>query len=286
VSVGSLILTGAKSLSEGDAVIVRIPGGRRTGQGRPPFNNAPISPKDIMKSALSLSFILIALAVSVGAQTFIGGGVMLTRSSSFDPSPLATKDGGKTFKGVYVEGGYKFPLGLQARFLNEYSTDVALNSIFTSDTDRGKKPNGEFRFRPELRLRIGCEIGKVRPFIGGGVDYFRQRFTHEAMHAYGGHEYDEPAAGLNPFFVVGAELDKGHELSFSRLFADTTILNNSQLRGYRGGYSYTRHLFGRVHLRLAGEADYVTYRDSIGEYVATYDKHDAVIKFRGGLIFQ
>ena len=235
-----------------------------------------------MKVTLSI-LILMALAISAHAQTFIGGGLSVIRSSSYDPSPMRRNDGGKTYPGVYVEGGYQFPGGLQARFLGEYNSDVALRSIFTSDTPIGKKTGGEFRFRPELRLRPGCKESGFCLFLAGGADYYRQRMSQMS---HGEREYAEPAAGLNPFFTVGAEFGKAHEVSFSRLFTDKTALNDSQLHGYRGEYSYTRPLAGHLHFKVAGEVDYVIYRDSIGEYVASYEKRDAMVKIRVGFIIK
>src|SRR5262245_36924598 len=110
---------------------------------------------------------VIALVDLARAQTFVGGGASVTRSSSYDPSPLTTGDGGKTFPGGYVEGGYQFPLGLQARFLGEYSSDVQLRSIFVSDAPTGRIPKDEFRFRSELRLRPGCKDARFCLFVGG-----------------------------------------------------------------------------------------------------------------------
>lgn len=232
---------------------------------------------------LLLTCLLSLITLPAFAQTYVGGGFSVIRSTSYDPSPAQRKDGGKTYPGGYFEGGYQFPLGLQARFLGEYTSDVALRSIFTSDTYVGKKPTGEFRFRPELRLRPTCgDTPKFCLFLGGGVDYFRQRFKGEVKEQY---EYGDYAAGFNPSFTVGAEFGKNHEASFSRLFTDKTSLNNSQLHGYRAGYSYTRPAFGRFHFKLTGEADYLIFRDSIGDYYATYTKRDAVLKVRAGLLY-
>lgn len=230
-----------------------------------------------------LLFIFVALAaITAEAQTYIGGGASVTRSSSYDPTPMAGDRGGKTFSGVYIEGGYQFPLGLQARFLGEYRTDASLRSIFTSDAEVGKTASGEYRFRPELRLRPNCKEARYCLFIGGGVDYFKQRFTATGEQVRG----DSPATGLNPFFTVGAEFGESVEVNFRRLFADQSALNSSELRGYSAGAVYTRKLAGRFHLRIAGEADYVIYRDSIGYYVAGYEKRDAIFKGRFGFIFQ
>lgn len=231
-----------------------------------------------MKYAL-LALAIIALATSAGAQTFIGGGFSVNRSSSYDPSPTTRGDGGNVYAGGYVEGGYQFPVGLQARFLAEYNSDVALKSIFTSDAKRAEMPKAEFRLRPALKLRPGCGEAQFCLFFEGGADYYRQRIETAARHA-------ESAAGLNPFFAVGAEFGKAHEVAFLRLFTDKTALNNSQLHGYRASYSHTRPLSGRLHFKVAGEVDYGIYRDSAGYYVATYTKRDAIFKFRVGLIYR
>jgi hypothetical protein len=232
-----------------------------------------------------LTILVLLVTLPTAAQTYVGGGLNIIRSSSYDPSPLKTGDGGKVYVGGYAEGAYQFPLGLQARFLGEYNSDVALRSIFTSDTNVGKLPTAEFRFRPELRLRPTCGERIFCLFIGGGVDYYRQRFVETKKYSHED-EYDEPASGLNPFLTIGAEFGKNHEASFSRLFTDKTSLNNSQLHGYRAGYSYTKPITNHLHFKVAGEADYVIYRDSIGYYVATYTKRDAVFKGRVGLIFK
>lgn len=232
-----------------------------------------------MKRIFFFLFVLLAPAISAGAQTFIGGGVSVNRSSSYDPSPAKRGDGGQVYAGGYVEGGYQFPAALQARFLAEYSSDVALRSIFTSDAPTGRMPKGEFRFRPEVRLRPGCKEAKFCLFLAGGADYFRQRFDGAAGRY-------APAAGLNPTFTVGAEFGEYNEVGFTRLFTDKTSLNRSELHGYRLGYSHVRPLYRRLRFKLAGEVDYVIYRDSIGPYVATYTKRDAVFKVRFGFTFE
>lgn len=235
-----------------------------------------------MKRILFFTFFFLALIDIASAQTYVGGGAIVARSSSYDPSPAATGDGGQALKGVYVEAGYQFPAGLQARLLAEYLTDASLRSIFTSDAAVGKTASGEFRLRPELRLRPNCKEARYCLFIGGGVDYYRQRFETTGEQVRGA----SPASGLNPFFIVGADFGKSLEVNFRRLFADQSALNSSELRGYSAGAVYTRRLVGRFHLRIAGEADYVIYRDSIGYYVAGYEKRDAIFKLRGGLVFQ
>lgn len=241
-------------------------------------------------------FIFVALAaVTAEAQTFFGGGVSVTRSSSYDPSPLTRKDGGQTFAGAYVEGGYDLRHGLQARFLADYQTKPTLNSIFTSDADTGRVATSEFRFRPELRYQFSAE-GKVKPFVAAGADIYRQFFrsteppapTPGPLPAYAaydeGGEYERaPSVGSNPYLTIGATIAEYYELSYSHLFADAGGFNNSNLRGERANASFTHPLFGRFHFKAGAEFDYVTFRDSTVGYIATYDKRDLIGRVRVGI---
>lgn len=238
-----------------------------------------------MKYALFLILILLAPFVA-NAQTFIGGGFSVTRSTAYDPSPLATGDGGKVFAGAYVEAGYDLRRGLQVRVLGEYLSEPTLTNIFTQDENVGRFARDEFRLRPELRYQRGADA-PIRPFIGGGVDYYRQRFESvKGRYGYGGYGSGAPAAGLNPYLVVGAGICKSHEASYARLFTDTTTLNDSRLSGHRVGYTYTRPLSNRLSLRVAGEIDYVKYSESNGRYIDSYYERDAAFKLRVGLVIQ
>lgn len=226
-----------------------------------------------------LLFILPAATIPAGAQTYISGGISITRSSAYDPLPVERGDGGKTFAGAYAEAGYQLPRNLSARLLAEYLSEPTLTNIFTTDEGSDRRARDEFRLRPELRYSFG--EGNIKPFAGSGVDYFRQRF--EALEG-GVSGYGKPVAGLNPYLIAGAQIGYYQEASYTYLFTDTTSLNNSRLRGHRANYSYTtRKLIGPFALRVTGEADYVYYRESNGSYTDPYYEKDAVFKVRVGL---
>src|SRR5262245_16943227 len=92
---------------------------------------------------------LLALSARANAQdarTFVGGGVQLTRSSNYDPSPEARGDGGSRFVGYWAEAGLGLPAHFQARLLAEYSGTPQLQTIFTTD-------EGPRRATREIRLR-------------------------------------------------------------------------------------------------------------------------------------
>lgn len=244
-----------------------------------------------------LLIIIVAASVAANAQTFIGYGASLNRSSAYDPSPLATGDGGKVFAGAYVEAGYQFPRSLQARVLAEYLGEPTLTNIFTTDEGIDRKAKDEFRIRPELRYSFG--EGNIKPFAGAGVDYFRQRFTGQGggiLASCGGQAIcyfgqlagtRNPVAGLNPYITAGARIGPNHEASYAYLFTDRTSLNNSRLRGHRANYSYTTPKFlGPFAVKITGEADYLYYRESNGVYTDSYYERDVVFKVRVGLHYK
>lgn len=246
-----------------------------------------------MTKILITLFIVLSLATFAKAQdSFAGAGLNITRSSAPDPSPLKKGDGGYVFPGGYVEGGLKLPYGLQARLQAEYNTEATLPTIFTRDEGASREATGEFRIRPEVRYWFG-EFGILRPFVAGGVDYYRQTFKtvgheeeDEDEYEYGG---GAPKSGLNPTFTVGTGIGKSHETSFTRLFEDRTNLNASYLSGYRAGYSYTRPLYDRISLNLGAEADYVRFQENAGYGPKTADKYyekDAIFKVRIGLVIK
>ena len=133
----------------------------------------------------------------------------------------------------------------------DYSHTPQLQTIFTTD-EGSRKATGEYRVRPEVRYWLNRET-YVKPFIGGGVDYFYQKFAGEG---YSG----APSSGLNPYITFGASVGEKHEASFARLFEDSTRLNPSRLSGYRVNYSYTQPLYKSFALRAGIEADYLRFR--------------------------
>jgi hypothetical protein len=244
-----------------------------------------------MQKAVAV-LVLVLLAGAAQAQTFVGGGVGLVRSSSPDPSPNATGDGGNLFPSVYAEAGLDLPRGFQARILAEYNQDATFETLFRCDECQSRYATSEVRVRPELRYWIGGN-DYIQPFIAGGVDYYRQSFRKTSYVPAGDHDdeyehYGLPQAGINPTFTVGARLWAWHEASFTRLFADRSTLNSSELEGYRVGYSYTRPFpFGsRFKIKVGGEIDYVTFRESDGHYSDYYYERDVAFKVRLGLIFK
>jgi hypothetical protein len=247
-----------------------------------------------MQKLPTLLFILFALATPAGAQSFIGAGVSVTRSSSYDPSPLTQKDGGKTFVGPYVEASVALPYKLQARALAEYLPEPTLNSIFTSDSDTGRIATSELRFKAGARYTFESDR-VIDPFVEAGVDGFKQYFRKTRRPdplppaaltlTYGEvGAYDQPSVSLNPYLSIGIAVGEYHEASFSRLFEGA--LNDSRLSGYRAEYSYMHPLRGEFTLKLGAQVDYLTFRDAVGGYIAPYFKHDAVFKARIGLIYR
>lgn len=242
--------------------------------------------------AVTSAVIIVAMmlfASSARCQaTYVGGGVGINRSSNPDPSPEATRDGGITFPSVYAEGGLKLPLGFQARLLAEAGKEPHLRTLFTTDEGTDRQAVYEVRLRPELRFYLLKE-GTIRPFVGGAVDYYRQSFKSLRKEEHGGYgRYRSlPTAGLNPLLIVGTGIGYNHEIFYSRIFTDKTVLNPSYLSGHRAGYTYLRPLTERISLKLAGEADYVTFRETNGRgYVDLYYENDFVAKARIGFIFK
>lgn len=248
----------------------------------------------IMASIMAFVF-WAACSGEAKAQTFVGGGAQVIRSSNFDPSDKQRKDGGSTFPGGYVEAGLKLPANLQARVLAEYSGTPQLQTIFTTD-EGSRKATGEFRIRPELRYQFNPE-NNIRPFIVGGADYYHQRFQEQRPAPLPGpvpalyhedeyeHEGGEPSSGFNAFVGFGAAIGDSHEASFARLFEDYTSLNPSKLSGYRVNYFYTRPLYGRFDLKAGVELDQLRFRETNGYgYIDPYYENDTVIKFRVGFI--
>lgn len=245
--------------------------------------------------ALGLAGLLLACCCFGQAQSFIGFGAGVTRSSAADPSPARTGDGGAYNATVYVEAGAPLPLNLEMRLFGSYGLAPELPTIFTRDEGSSRKAYGEFRVRPELRLYLAPGESKVRPFVAGGVEYFRQRFNETAepgplpdpLPAYVEHSGPSlPASGLNPFASFGVRIGKGNEVSFSRLFPDNTILNASRLEGYRASYTFTRRVSKRLSFKLSGEADYVTFREAsgFGPFDADpYRERDAIFRIRVGI---
>ena len=254
-----------------------------------------------MRKPIALIIILLGVVIGASAQskTYVGFGPSGIYSTAYDPSDKERKDGGQAFAGAHVEAGLDIGHNLQARALVEFQPKPSYNSIFTSDTDIGRKAHSELNIRAGLRYRFYGE-NPVRPFVEAGVQRFEQFFrpTRETeplpdplppvSTAYNEYIEEDPgeysaSAGLNPYFTFGVELGDRHEASFSRLFEDQT--SRSKLSGYRAGYSYTRPVSDHVSVKLGGELDYVTFRDSVGDYVALYYKRDAKGVIRFTLLF-
>jgi hypothetical protein len=246
-----------------------------------------------MKKIFALTILLIITAIGAGAQapkTYVEIGALAIHSTAYDPSDSMRKDGGQTFLAPYVAAAYDLRHSLQARFLAEYLPKPTLNSIFTSDTDIGRRATSELRIRSSLRAGLVSE-GPIRPFVEAGAERLQQFFKPTrpktlpdplpplAYSEYSAQEGSVPTAAINPFLTFGAEIGEYHEAGFTRLFEDQAT--NSQLSGYRANYSYTHPLSRRISLRAGLEADFVRFRDSIGNlYIANYSKHDLVAKIR------
>jgi hypothetical protein len=88
---------------------------------------------------------------------------------------------------------------------------------------------------------------------------------------------------LNPLLVVGAKVGEHVDVSYTRIFTDTTILNNSRLRGDRVTVKYQRTIWGDWYVVGTFEFDYVTYRQSDFAWTDPYEQKDGIGKLRGGV---
>lgn len=216
-------------------------------------------------------------------KTFIGGGVSLNRTSSPDPDPTKSGDGGKVYFGAYGEAGLAHPKGFQARLLVEYTRFPQLPTIFTLDEASTRTATSEVRFRPELRLNL-FKNEAFQPFVSGGLEMFRQFFEDQETHSYGSYSRPLQAFGINPLLGAGVQVGS-NEIQYTYLFTDKSAFNSSYLNGHRLGYSYTHKVSNRLSLKASGEADYVTFRESDGRYHDYYREKDVIFKGRIGFIF-
>jgi len=255
-----------------------------------------------MRKLFLLTMILLGVVIGASAQipkTYIGIGPRLNYSTSYDPSPEKQHDGGRPAIGAHFEAGYDLRHNLQARLEANYLSKVSLVSIFTSDTDIGRKPVSEIEIRAGARYEFATEH-LVRPLLEIGVNRYQQFFkvtrpqplpdplpslaTYAEYEAYEQGGAPPTTATLNPYLTIGVYLASNHEASFTRFFEDQ--VTPSQLSGYGIGYSYTRPLGDHTALKFGARADRLQFRDSIGyAYIANYSKRDVRADITATLIF-
>lgn len=210
-----------------------------------------------------LGFIVLALTpiVGYGQGTSFGAGVQGSYSTN-------TTD--NVFPSVYADLKVGLPANLQYRLHGEISKDEYLSTIFTRDNHPTRKASGEVRLTPELRFWFNRGGSTFKPFVGGGVDYFRQ---------FG---LEKPYQGLNPLLTFGTRIGYGYEVSFTRIFTDPTDWNRSDLSGYRADFAYDKKLAGKLHLVLGAGVDWLRFREDAGVGYDYYFERDLVPKVRVG----
>jgi len=245
----------------------------------------------IVFSALVIIALLTLIAGAAKCQdTYIGSGAKIHHTTNTDA----------TNPGVYVEGALKLPKNFQARFLGDFSTESELGTLLTRDNNTERKATWETRFRPSLRYHSPFTFGTFKPFVEAGVDIYRQGFEGKGAECYGGDcgksyagygSYRSgyfaprlPKAGLNPFLGAGIRY-KNYEAAYIRIFEDVGSWNISRLKGHRIGASYERPFYGPFSLKVAGEFDAVSFRESYGPYYDLYRERDNVFRVRVGFTF-
>jgi hypothetical protein len=265
-----------------------------------------------------MKYIILAILVSLltihsygqtGPDSYIGGGLGVTNSTSFH---------GETTPNIFAIAQKRFGR-LTIKGLAEFKSEPELPNLFQSDKgadpgDINAKMNGfEFRARPEIDVRL-FQRGPLQPYIGLGFDFFAQRYKDEpggsAAH------YHE---GLNPITSLGARIGN-HSLEATRIWQELKVksfqydtcdgvdakgqcipdpgwkdkgtLNPAYLDGWRLGYRYLHPLNQRLSLLLGSEISSLEYKKALARktathpgYVSYYLERDTIFTARVGIVF-
>jgi hypothetical protein len=252
--------------------------------------------KEFMKFILHLLLIIFA-ATPAGAQSYIGGGVGFSRSTSdFDPTPVE-------FFGVGQKDFGRFSL----RGLGGVRSQPQLPTLFQEGAMGYKQDGYELFARTEADLTL-LYIGSFKGFVGVGGDFFYQVFPREP----GGREAHYHS-GINPLVSAGARFSAfggRHRFAFTRIFQEVKArefpyrtaykpggrlinlqhrgtLNPSYLEGWRVSHEYLKPISARFSFYFAGEGGYYKYKEfPIKSFADSYYERDAVVAFRFGVVYR
>lgn len=245
---------------------------------------------------ISLSLLIVfVLAVTADAQTYIGAGIGVSRSTSdFTPTPVELFGVGQ--KQV---GSFHF------RGLGGIRTQPQLPTLFQEGAV-GYDQNGyEVFARPEADLTL-LYLGPLHAFISAGGDFIYQVFPSEP-----GGKDNHYHSGINPLVSAGARFKYlgDHRVAVTRIFQEFKVrdfpyitaskpmarikplqhrgtLNPSYLEGWRVSEEYIKPIGGRFSAFFGAEGSYYKYKEfPLKAFGDNYYERDAVVAFRFGLVY-
>ncbi len=193
---------------------------------------------------LQTVLLLLLAAVTVRAQSFLGGGL------SFGSIVGDGYNGQDKSIGGFGEATLSRKFGIRFDATGLATLEFAPKDTTTSWFD--------LRLRPEIRAFAPLP-GQIAPFVGAGVQY-----SYFNSDQYG-------KSGLNYVGTVGAEIYRAHTASVSRLFTDRTNFNENRLEGWRYGYDLTKRFSGSPWaIRFSGEYNRFRYVQPFGLNQGSY----------------
>lgn len=246
---------------------------------------------------LFTTLLLLVFAIPTAAQSYIGAGVGVGRSTSdFDPTPIE-------FFGV----AQKKAGPLHFRGLGGIRTQPQLPTLFQEGAQGFQQDGYELFARPEIDLTF-LHVGPLKGFAGIGGDFFYQVFPNEP-----GGKDAHYHSGLNPLLTLGARytaLGGKHRTGVTRVFQELKarefpyvtaykpgapliqlqhrgLLNPAYLDGWRLSHEYVKPIKGRLSFYFAGEGSYYKYKEFPVKFFGdNYYERDAVVAFRFGALYK